>query len=201
MEVFGRARLRPSPFRVPARTEPRPPESDIITGFVSKGPGELDSAGERGGIPAGPGEGFGATPDRPPALGTMHKRGIGVMPSQSRNISEQEQSIKLRSHELFVEPVPPADGTKPTKPFPVYSARDARPAVLDLLTRRSSGCSGSIVAVLFLAALWRISHHQRRRSAGAARPRCQSRPDRPAIASRAGPQAGLPTPGAGPPPR
>ena len=41
------------------------------------------------------------------------------MPSDSRNLPEQERSIKARSHELFVEPERTGTG-KPVKPFPVY---------------------------------------------------------------------------------
>ena len=78
------------------------------------------------------------------------------MPSQSRNISEQEHSIKQRSHALFVEPSQPAEGIQADQAVPGLFARDARPAFLaahqgDLLVL------GVIVAVLFLAALWRIS--------------------------------------------
>ena len=44
------------------------------------------------------------------------------MPSESRNIPEQEASIKSREHELFVKP-DASEGTRATKPFLVYLAR------------------------------------------------------------------------------
>ena len=82
------------------------------------------------------------------------------MPSQPRNISEQEHSIKQRSHALFVEPLEPAEGTKPTKPFPVY-LRETPAQPFSLLTKAIFWLLGIVVAVLFLAALWRMSHRTR----------------------------------------
>lgn len=82
------------------------------------------------------------------------------MPSHPRNMPEQEHSIKVRSHELFVEPVLPADGIKPTKPFPVY-LRETPAQPLSPLTKAVFWILGIIVAGLFAAAIWRISHRQK----------------------------------------
>lgn len=103
-------------------------------------------------------EGPGSTPIGPPALESMHKRGIGVMPSQPRNMPEQEHSIKVRSKELYVEVTPEAP-LKTTKPFPVY-LRETPAQPLSSGIRAIFWVLGLIVALLFLAALWRIVHRQ-----------------------------------------
>ena len=41
------------------------------------------------------------------------------MPSQSRNMPEQERSIKSRAHEVFAKQ-DPETANRATKPFPVY---------------------------------------------------------------------------------
>jgi hypothetical protein len=82
------------------------------------------------------------------------------MPSHPRNMPEQERSIKARSHELFVEPVQAAEANKPTKPFPVY-LRETPAQPLSPLTKAVFWIVGIIVAGLFLAAVWRISHRQK----------------------------------------
>jgi hypothetical protein len=87
-------------------------------------------------------------------------KGNGVMPSQRRNISEQEHSIKQRSHALFVEPVQPVEVGKPTKPFPVY-LRETPAQPFSPLTKAVFLVLGVVVAALFLAALWRISQSKR----------------------------------------
>jgi hypothetical protein len=92
-----------------------------------------------------------------PAFDPPIMKGNGVMPSHSRNISEQEHSIKQRSHALFVEPAQTAEGTKPTKPFPVY-LRETAAQPFSPLTKAIFWLLGLIVAALFLAALWRMSH-------------------------------------------
>jgi beta-lactamase regulating signal transducer with metallopeptidase domain len=80
------------------------------------------------------------------------------MAAQRRNMPEQEHSIKVRSHELFVEetPVGPA---KSTKPFAVFlketPAQPLSASVLALLW-----AVGVIVGVLFLLAVWRVVHRQ-----------------------------------------
>jgi hypothetical protein len=87
-------------------------------------------------------------------------KGNGVMPSHSRNISEQEHSIKQRSHALFVEPGQTAEAPKPTKPFPTY-LRETPAQPFSPLTKAIFWLLGLVVAALFLAALWRMSHRPR----------------------------------------
>ena len=80
------------------------------------------------------------------------------MPAQPRNMPEQEHSIKVRSNELYVEDAP-AVPDRATKPFPVYLRETpARPISMGL--KAIFWMIGAIVAVLFLAALWRVAHHQ-----------------------------------------
>jgi len=83
-------------------------------------------------------------------------KGNGVMPSQSRNMPEQEHSIKERSHELFVEETPtiPAGSTKP---FTAY-LRETPARPLSAGIRALFWVMGVIVGVLFLMAVWRVSH-------------------------------------------
>ena len=81
------------------------------------------------------------------------------MPSHRRNMPEQEHSIKERAHELFVEPPRPEVGAQPTKPFPAY-LRETPAKPLSPLTKTLFWIVGIIVAVLFLAALWRITHRR-----------------------------------------
>ena len=81
------------------------------------------------------------------------------MAAQRRNMPEQEHSIKARSHELFVEETPVVP-TRSGKPFAAYlretPAQPVSPSVQALLW-----AIGVIVGVLFLLALWRVSHrHQ-----------------------------------------
>ncbi len=78
------------------------------------------------------------------------------MPSHPRNMPEQEHSIKARSHELFVDDTPVA-ADRATKPFRVYlhetPAQPLSPAVTALFW-----VLGIIVALLFVAAIWRVAH-------------------------------------------
>ena len=83
------------------------------------------------------------------------------MPSHLRNMPEQEHSIKARSHELFVEQDPAGMRTK-TKPFPVY-LRETPARPMSAFTKVLFWFLGIIVGLLFLAAVWRIGHHQRPR--------------------------------------
>jgi hypothetical protein len=76
------------------------------------------------------------------------------MPSESRNMPEQEHSIKARSHELFVEPTR-AEAGKPAKPFPVY-LRETPAEPMSGATKTLLLLTAIVVAVLFLAAIWRI---------------------------------------------
>jgi hypothetical protein len=122
-----------------------------------KGPGVSRAAGAGRTIPARPAEGPGQISNAPPALDSMDKRGIGVMPSQPRNMPEQEHSIKVRSNELYVE-----DTQAPaqvTKPFPVY-LRETPAQPLSAGIKAIFWTLGIIVALLFVAALWRVAHRQ-----------------------------------------
>jgi hypothetical protein len=81
------------------------------------------------------------------------------MPAHPRNTPEQEHSIKARSHELFVEPSQAASPRR-TKPFLDYLRRTpAQP--LSPLAITVLWILGILVTVLFLAALWRITHRRR----------------------------------------
>jgi len=88
------------------------------------------------------------------------------MPSESRNLPEQELSIKARSHELYFQP--PHQAT--TKPFPAY-LRETPAAPLSTFTKVVLWIVGIIVALLFVAALWRAAlGHGPRRQTRAPRP-------------------------------
>jgi hypothetical protein len=78
------------------------------------------------------------------------------MAAQRRNMPEQEHSIKVRSHELFVEetPVGPA---RSTKPFAVF-LKETPAQPLSAGIRALLWAIGVVVGVLFLVALWRVSH-------------------------------------------
>ena len=91
------------------------------------------------------------------------------MPPESRNLPEQEQSIKARAHELYVEPERPASG-KPVKEFPAY-LRETPAVPLSTSTKVVLWIVGIIVALLFVAALWRVSlRHGPRRQTPVPRP-------------------------------
>ena len=130
-----------------------------------KSPEESRAAGAGRKTPARPAEESGATPNSPPALVSMLKRGIGVMTSQPRNMPEQEHSIKVRSNELYVEdtPVAPAAGHQAVPGLPAQTP--AQPLTAGL--KAIFWTLGIIVALLFLAALWRVSHrHVPKRTTG-----------------------------------
>jgi hypothetical protein len=87
------------------------------------------------------------------------------MPSQSRNIPEQEHSIKERSNELFFdESAVPA---RSSKPFAAYlretPARPVSPALKALFW-----VLAVIIGVLFFAAIWRVAHRHGGRPTAAA---------------------------------
>jgi len=86
------------------------------------------------------------------------------MPFESRNLPEQEQSIKARARELYVEQERPAPG-KPVKSFPAY-LRETPAVPLSTSTKVVLWIVAIIVALLFLAALWRVSlrHGPRRQT-------------------------------------
>jgi hypothetical protein len=80
---------------------------------------------------------------------------------------EQEHSIKARSHELYVEETPVVPAAV-TKPFKVYlqetPAQPISPGIRALFW-----VMGVVVGLLFLVAIWRVSHrHGGRPPAGAA---------------------------------
>jgi len=77
------------------------------------------------------------------------------MPSESRNIPEQEASIKSRAHELFVKPEADA-ATRATKPFPVY-LRETPAFPMSSTVKAILWFAGIIVGLLFLAAVWKLS--------------------------------------------
>ena len=86
------------------------------------------------------------------------------MPFESRNVPEQELSIKARAYELYLKPSN-ATSTKLVKPFPVY-LRETPAVPLSTLTKVMLWMVGIIVALLFLAALWRVllGHGPRRQT-------------------------------------
>jgi len=81
------------------------------------------------------------------------------MPFERQNMSDQEISIKEREHELFVKP-PQTVTSRPVKPFPVY-LRETPAEPLSPTTKAILWIVGIIVAMLFLAALWKITHPRR----------------------------------------
>ena len=77
------------------------------------------------------------------------------MPSESRNIPEQEASIKSRAHELFVKSEAD-EGTRATKPFLVY-LRETPAFPMSSTVKAILWFAGIIVGLLFLAAVWKLS--------------------------------------------
>ena len=85
------------------------------------------------------------------------------MASEKQNMSEQDISIKAREHELYVRPKPDLD-IKPVKSFPVY-LRETPAEPFSRGTKVVLWIVGTVVALLFMAALWRLSHsHLNRRA-------------------------------------
>jgi hypothetical protein len=83
------------------------------------------------------------------------------MAAQQRNMPEQEHSIKVRSSELFVEETPVVPTTRSSKTFAAFlretPAQPLSPGVQAMLW-----VLGIVVGLLFLIALWRVSHrHQK----------------------------------------
>jgi hypothetical protein len=78
------------------------------------------------------------------------------MPSESTDMPEQEHSIKERGIELFVER-PKPENSQPTKPFRVY-LRETPAQPISTFAKFVLWIVGIVVAVLLLAALWRVSH-------------------------------------------
>ncbi len=75
------------------------------------------------------------------------------MPSQPRNMPEQEHSIKVRSNEMFIADAPTE--VSRTRPFPEY-LRETPAQPLSAGIRAIIWTLGIIVALLFVTALWRV---------------------------------------------
>jgi hypothetical protein len=82
------------------------------------------------------------------------------MPSESGNLPEQEISIKARAHELFVGSEP-AGVAPPVKPFPVY-LRETPAVPISGTIKAVLWMVAIIVALLFIAAVWRLMVRQGR---------------------------------------
>jgi hypothetical protein len=93
------------------------------------------------------------------------------MASERQNMSDQDISIKAREHELYV---PVLHEAAPVKPFPVY-LRETPGEPLSPATKFILAIAGIIVAVLFMAAVWRVTHPRAAKpKKGAARPAAKS---------------------------
>ena len=88
------------------------------------------------------------------------------MPIIPRDMPEQELSIKARGNEVYVKPN--RDRPK-VKAFDVY-LRETPAAPLSTPALTAIWAAGIIVTVLFVVALWRISHRGPRRAGPQARP-------------------------------
>ena len=77
------------------------------------------------------------------------------MPSDSRNLPEQEISIKSRAHEVFAKSEP-AGPRRPTKPFPVY-LRETPASPMSAAVKAGLWFTAIIVGLLFLAAVWKLT--------------------------------------------
>jgi hypothetical protein len=77
------------------------------------------------------------------------------MPSESRNIPEQERSIKSRAHEVFVKQEREII-SRPTKPFPVY-LRETPAFPMSPTVKAMLWFAAIIVGLLFLAAVLKLS--------------------------------------------
>ncbi len=90
------------------------------------------------------------------------------MPPESRNLHEQERSIKAREHELYVKPLSPDDGQL-RKPFPEY-LRETPAEPLSTTTKTMLWIVAVLVAVVFLAAIWRVTMRRSGRARNPAAP-------------------------------
>ncbi len=78
------------------------------------------------------------------------------MPPQSRDAHEQEHSIKARGLALFDKQLDSTD-PQPTKPFLVYlHETPAQP--ISTFTKAVLWMAGIVVALMLIAALWRVSN-------------------------------------------
>lgn len=76
------------------------------------------------------------------------------MPAESRNLHEQERSIKAREYELYVKPT---DNGQVRKPFLEY-LRETPAEPLSTTTKTILWIVGMLVVVVFFAAIWRAIH-------------------------------------------
>ena len=96
------------------------------------------------------------------------------MPSESRNLPEQEHSIKARAHELYVGPSQLESASPVVRPFPEY-LRETPAVPFSTFTNVMLWIGGIIVAILFVAAIWRAANgHGPRRHVRAVRPAARS---------------------------
>jgi hypothetical protein len=84
------------------------------------------------------------------------------MPAEPRHLPEQESSIKAREHELYVKPLP-ADGGQVCRPFPEY-LRETPAEPLSATTKAILWIVAVLVVLVFLAAIWRITHRRNTRA-------------------------------------
>ncbi len=91
-----------------------------------------------------------------------------AMPAESRNLPEQERSIKAREHELYVKPLPP-EGAQSSKPFPAY-LRETPAEPLSAATKTILWIVAVLVVLAFVAAIWRVSYRRSPRSKNQAAP-------------------------------
>jgi hypothetical protein len=77
------------------------------------------------------------------------------MPSESRNMPEQEHSIKSRAHEVFAKKEP-EPVSRPTKPFPVY-LRETPAFPMSATVKAMLWFAAIIVGLLFLGAVLKLS--------------------------------------------
>ena len=80
------------------------------------------------------------------------------MASERQNMSEQDISIKAREHEVFSKPLPDL-ASQAVKPFADY-LRETPAEPFSPATQAILWMVGIVVAMLFLAALWRVSTHR-----------------------------------------
>jgi hypothetical protein len=84
------------------------------------------------------------------------------MPAESRNLPEQEHSIKAREHEVYAKPLRAVTSSK-VRPFVEY-LRETPAEPLAGTTKIMLWMTGAIVGLLFLAAIWRVTQRHGPRS-------------------------------------
>jgi hypothetical protein len=96
------------------------------------------------------------------------------MPSESSDLHEQEHSIKARGKELYAGQLKP-ENSQPTKPFVTY-LRETPAQPLSTFTKVVLWIAGIVVALLLLAAVWRVTHRYglARRAPRSPRPAAES---------------------------